>query len=57
MAGLPRSAKLIMDSMFACAVVIPPARAAGMTAAAPVRAQARDAARSLAAWKPAGLRR
>jgi hypothetical protein len=46
-----------MDSMFACAVVIPPARAAGMTAAAPVRAEARDAARSLAAWKPAGLRR
>jgi hypothetical protein len=46
-----------MDSMFACAAVIPPACAAGMTAAAPVRAEARAAARPLAAWPPAGLRR
>ena len=47
----------MMDSMFACAAFIPPARAAGMTAAAPVRAEARDAARSLAPGKQAGLRR
>jgi len=46
-----------MDSMFARAAVIPPAPAAGMTTAAPARAQARAAARSLAARQPAGLRR
>jgi hypothetical protein len=38
-----------MDSMFRYAAAIPPAAAAGMTAAVPVRAQARAAARSLAA--------
>ncbi len=46
-----------MDAMFLCAVFVLPAPAAGARTAAPVRAEARAAARSLAGRKPAGQRR